>query len=135
MAHHLVCAAHLHAAPAVVVLDGRVDPLGGAAFVVAEVFGEAVSDQTLAPSLLGQFLLQPGGGTRIDVDDRHMPEIAAALADRRVVLGGIHQVVEVGDPCRGHGGQRDGDLLSCTEAAVSTQLRGMSPSALSMWSL
>jgi hypothetical protein len=51
MAHHLVCAAHLHAAPAVVVLDGSVDPLGGAAFVVAEVFGEAVSDQTLALSL------------------------------------------------------------------------------------
>ena len=61
MAHHLVCAAHLHAAPAVVVFDGRVDPLGGAAFVVAEVFGEAVSDQTLALGLLGQFLLQPGG--------------------------------------------------------------------------
>jgi hypothetical protein len=35
----------------VVVLDGRVDPLGGAAFVVAEVFGEAVSNQTLALSL------------------------------------------------------------------------------------
>src|SRR3954463_13544037 len=110
VAHHLVCAAHLHAAPTVVVLDGSVDPLGGAAFIVAEVFGEAVSDQTLAPSLLGQFLLQPGGGTRIEVDDRHMPKIAAALADRSVVVGGIHQVVEVGDPCRGHGGQWDGDL-------------------------
>jgi hypothetical protein len=34
----------------VVVLDGSVDPLGGAAFVVAEVFGEVVSDQTLALS-------------------------------------------------------------------------------------
>ena len=32
MAHHLVCAAHLHAAPTVVVLDGSVDPLGSAAF-------------------------------------------------------------------------------------------------------
>ncbi|HVC61602.1 MAG TPA: hypothetical protein VND19_14720, partial [Acetobacteraceae bacterium] len=39
-----------------------------------------------------------------------MTEVTAVLFDRRIVVGAVHQIVEVGDPRRGHGGERNGEL-------------------------
>src|SRR6187551_1579164 len=116
MAHHLVCAAHLHAAPTVVVLDGNVDPLGGAAFVVAEVFGEAVSDQTLA---LSRGVAAADAGDRLL---RHEYDRSARHRRPRRILVGLG-----GDPHLGCAGAGSRD----TSAAAG----GISPfyTALSTW--
>src|SRR5208337_2607691 len=52
-------------------------------------------DPALPLRLLLPFLLQPGGGARIDVDDRHMVETVAVLFDGGIVVGAVHQVIQV----------------------------------------
>ena len=143
VAHHLGRPAHPYGATAMVVLQGCVDPFRGAAFAPAYVFCHAMPDLALPLCLLRQFLLQSRGGTRIDVDDRNMIEVAAVLPDLGNIVGAVRQIIQVGNPRGGHGGERNGDpglrrgrlWLSCADAAVSTQLMGISPSALSMCSL
>src|SRR5690349_23368520 len=65
VAHHLGGSTHPHGPAAMVVLQPAIDPLGRAAFAVTNVFRPAMPDQPLPLRLLLQFLLQPGGGTRI----------------------------------------------------------------------
>lgn len=47
---------------------------------------------------------------RVMIDQRHMAQALAVGADDRAAIGGVHEVVAVGDKLRAHGGQRDRDL-------------------------
>src|SRR5208282_4357739 len=63
-------------------------------------------------------------------------ERPALVVDRGGVVGGVHEIVEIGDAGAGHGHQGNGDPRACdpgTEA--STQDTGIWPQATSMWSL
>src|SRR5450631_3161726 len=108
--HHFFWSAHTHVAASMIVFQSTVDAFGRAAFAIAHIFRHPMPDQALPLRLLRQFLLQSWRPARIDVDDRHMTESAAMVFDLRDMVGAIHQIVEVGDPRCGHGGERNGNL-------------------------
>jgi len=85
MAHDLVVAAHPNRLRPEIVLEPSVDALDGAAFVVTDVLGQAVTEKSLPLSLVRQFLLQPRCAPGIDVDDGNMAEAAAVGLDFRRV--------------------------------------------------
>src|SRR5208337_4408028 len=58
--------------------------------------------------------------------NRHMVETVAVLFDGGIVVGAVHQVIQVGDFRGGHGGERNGDLAvmdgGCGEHATDRDL-------------
>src|SRR6516225_6425977 len=102
-------AAHAHVAPAEVIFEPAIDPLGAAALVVAQVLGKPVTCIALAPRFGFQFGL---GAWRawIFIDDRHVTEITTGLRDLPRIIGAVHQVVEIGQAGGGQLGKRDRGL-------------------------
>ena len=49
-------------------------------------------------------------GAKVGVDDRLMAERAAVVMNGGGVVGGVHEIVEIGNPRAGHGHQGNGDL-------------------------
>lgn len=93
MGVHLGGATHPHMAPTVVILQQAVDTLRLAARLVAIGFVRRKFD-----------LLSPSG---VVVDQRHMPLLAGHITDDPTAIGGVGQVIEVGDPRTGQAHQWD----------------------------
>src|SRR6266852_4367551 len=89
------------------VLQPTVDALGRAALVVANVLGGWHMDQSTPSRLRLDFLFERGMASGIRVDERYVPQRAAALLDLRCIVGRIHQVIEADHPLRGE--YRKGD--------------------------
>src|ERR1039458_9714140 len=93
-----------------IVFQPSIKTLGCTPFTVTSLFRYAVPNASQPLRLLRQFLLQLGIPARIDIDDRNMADITAVLLDRRIVVGAVHQIIQVGDPPGGHGGEWNGEL-------------------------
>src|ERR1700730_18826492 len=122
MAEYLGVAAHPHVAPAEIILEAAVDPLGGAALVVAHVLGKRVASLAPAPRLGRERFLSTRHVAGMRVDDRHVTEGDALGLDLRRIVGAVHQIVEVDHTGGCHRCQGIAAWLSCNEAEVSTAL-------------
>src|SRR5271165_6020767 len=49
-------------------------------------------------------------GAKVAVDDRRVAERTAVVMNGGGVVGGVHEIVEIGNPRAGHGHQGNGDL-------------------------
>ena len=97
-------------ATAELVLETAVDALTRRTFVIANVLGKLKADPLQAPSLGLQLLPPSLVAARVAVNQRHVVEGTAVRPDWLRVVGGVHQVVQVGRPLGGHRRQRDGGL-------------------------
>src|SRR5208337_400777 len=93
-------------------------------------------DELQALDLAAAFGLGLVVGAKVAVDDGGVAERPALVVDRGGVVGGVHEIVEIGDAGAGHGHQGNGDPRACDPGTeVSRQDTGIWPQATSMWSL
>ena len=90
MAEYLGVAAHPHISPAEIILEAAIDPLGGAALVVAHVLGKRVAGVAPAaatPASGSMPVAQPATSTvEVDLDALSTEEIGRLLGDDEPVL-------------------------------------------------
>src|SRR5271166_6495035 len=89
MAFDLECAADAEKSGAELVFQTSVDAFGHGAEIVDQVVEV---------------------GAKVAVDDGGVAERPAVVVDRGGVVGGVHEIVEIGDASAGHGHQGNGDL-------------------------
>ena len=117
------------------VFQTGVDAFGHGAEIVDQVVEVGPVDELQALDFAAPFGLGLVVGAKVAVDDRSVAQRPALVVDRGGVVGGVHEIVEIGDAGAGHGHQGNGDLAVVDEAEVSTQETGIWPQATSMWSL
>ena len=110
MAFDLDCAADAEGSGAEFVFQSGVDAFGHGAKIVDQVVGVGHVDEFHALDFSAPFGLGFVLGAKVAVDDRSMAERLALVMDGGGVVGGIHEIVEIGDAGAGHGHQGNGDL-------------------------
>lgn len=121
LAHHLDGAFHHDVPAAELVLEPGVAALGDGAFPVTD--------------RVGRFELVFDAAARIVVDQGNVTQAAGMLLHFHIAVGGIHHIVETGDPLCAHQGKGTAARLSCTDADDSSAEIGTPQSAVSRWSL
>src|SRR5271166_984538 len=136
MAFDLECAADAEKSGAELVFQTGVDAFGHGAEIVDQVVEVGHVDELQALDLAAPFSLAFVVGAKVSVDDGGVAERPAVGVDRGGVVGGVHEIVEIGDAGARHGHQGNGDPRACDPGTeVSTQETGIWPFATSMWSL
>jgi len=109
MGHDLGVSLYAHPAGAKFVLDPPIDAFDRAAFVVTSVLGKGVICCLAAFGFPLQHF-PVGLAARIRVDNRHMSQRKTVGLDLRSIVGGVHHVLETGDPSMGDFRQGNGHL-------------------------
>src|SRR5271166_5812979 len=136
MAFDLERAADAEKSGAELVFQTGVDAFGHGAEIVDQVVEVGHVDELQALDLAAPFSLALVVGAKVSVDDGGVAERPAVGVDRRGVVGGVHEIVEIGDAGARHGHQGNGDPRARDPGTeVSTQETGIWPFATSMWSL
>src|SRR5271166_1441066 len=110
MAFDLECAADAEKSGAELVFQTGVDAFGHGAEIVDQVVEVGHVDELQALDLAAPFSLALVVGAKVSVDDGGVAERPAVGVDRRGVVGGVHEIVEIGDAGAGHGHQGNSDL-------------------------
>src|SRR5271165_3439784 len=110
MAFYLECAADAEKSGAELVFQTSVDGFGHGAEIVDQVVEVGHVDELQALDLAAAFGLGLVVGAKVAVDDGGVAERPALVVDRGGVVGGVHEIVEIGDAGAGHGHQGNGDL-------------------------
>ena len=110
MAFDLECAADAEKSGAELVFQTGVDAFGHGAEIVDQVVEVGPVDELQALDFAAPFGLGLVVGAKVAVDDRGVAQRPALVVDRGGVVGGVHEIVEIGDAGAGHGHQGNGDL-------------------------
>src|SRR5271166_3917779 len=110
MAFDLECAADAEKSGAELVFQTGVDAFGHGAEIVDQVVEVGHVDELQALDLAAPFGLALVVGAKVAVDDGGVAERPALVVDRGGVVGGVHEIVEIGDAGARHGHQGNGDL-------------------------
>ena len=106
----LECAADAEKSVAELVFQTGVDAFGHGAEIVDQVVEVGPVDELQALDFAAPFGLGLVVGAKVAVDDRSVAQRPALVVDRGGVVGGVHEIVEIGDAGAGHGHQGNGDL-------------------------
>src|SRR5271166_361261 len=110
MAFDLERAADAEKSGAELVFQTGVDAFGHGAEIVDQVVEVGHVDELQALDLAAPFGLALVVGAKVAVDDGGVAERPALVVDRGGVVGGVHEIVEIGDAGARHGHQGNGDL-------------------------
>src|SRR5271166_560185 len=110
MAFDLERAADAEKSGAELVFQTGVDAVGHGAEIVDQVVEGGHVDELVALDLAAPFGLAFVVGAKVPVDDGGVAERPALVVDRGGVVGGVHEIVEIGDAGARHGHQGNGDL-------------------------
>ena len=110
MAFDLECAADAEKSGAELVFQTGVDAFGHGAEIVDQVVEVGHVDELQALDFAAPFGLGLVVGAKVAVDDRSVAQRPALVVDRGGVVGGVHEIVEIGDAGARHGHQGNGDL-------------------------
>src|SRR5271165_1533502 len=110
MAFDLECAADADKSGAELVFQPGVDAFGHGAEIVDQVVEVGHVDELEALDLAAPFGLALVVGAKVAVDDGGVAERPALIVDGGGVVGGVHEIVEIGDAGARHGHQGNGDL-------------------------
>ena len=110
VAHHLRGATDPDMATAELVLEAAIDALTRRTLVIANLLGKLEAEILPAPGFGSQFLRQRLVAAGVGVNQRDVAECAAVLPDRFRVVGGVHQVIQIGRPRGRQRRQRNGGL-------------------------
>src|SRR5271168_3614734 len=110
MAFDLECAADADKSGAELVFQPGVDAFGHGAEIVDQVVEVRHVDELQALDLTPPFGLALVVGAKVAVDNGGVAERPALIVDGGGVVGGVHEIVEIGDAGAGHGHQGNGDL-------------------------
>src|SRR5271165_326478 len=110
MAFDLERAADAEKSGAELVFQTGVDAFGHGAEIVDQVVEVGHVDELQALDLAAPFGLALVVGAKVAVDDGGVAERPALGVDRGGVVGGVHEIVEIGDAGARHSHQGDGDL-------------------------
>src|SRR5208337_1500199 len=110
MAFDLERAADAEKSGAELVFQTGVDAFGHGAEIVDQVVEVGHVDELQALDLAAPFGLAFVVGAKVALDDGGVAERPALVVDRGGVVGGVHEIVEIGDAGARHGHQGNGDL-------------------------
>src|SRR5271165_4915336 len=103
-------AAHAQEPGAEFVLQSSIDAFDHGAEIVDDVICVGHVDELHPVDLPFPFGLDLMLGAKVAVDDRRVAERTAVVMNGGGVVGGVHEIVEIGNPRAGHGHQGNGDL-------------------------
>ena len=103
-------AAHAQKPGAEFVLQSGVDAFDHGAEVVDHIVGVGHVDEFHPLDFPFPFGLDLMQDAKVAIDDRRVAEHAALIMNGGGIVGGVHEIVEIGNPRASHGHQGNGDL-------------------------